>query len=418
MDRTVGSGGRRGGGKNKGFWHRKGRGWYITEGRSAVPLCDLNGNHIKRKDQVEEAKAAYARYVLRAGDPAKRGFTVMEACRLYLDHAKKGSADTYEMRKGLLFDLCTGFPAGLQDAEPAPKDRIHPGYGGKEARDLTTRDVDEWIEAHDGWKSPRAALQAVRRVTNYCVEVNALTVNPLAGLKVPQSGCRETYLSPEVEAVIYKHCKRVSKRSGRERSPALALAVQVMVRTGCRPDIEFNSLEARHVEETDRGQRWHFPAAESKGRKKSRTVYVAPEIAEIARQQIKLYPTGPLFRNERGNPWTLDGLQSAFKRLRGVLKRLKVEYVKPLIPYTCRHTYAKRMLGGFWGPPVTLEVLAGLMGNSPATCWKHYAKWSQQYVDPFWNAIDPTAQIASRGKPSPEQQPPSSPSSGSDGGQQ
>ena len=37
---------------------------------------------------------------------------------------------------------------------------------------------------------------------------------------------------------------------------------------------------------------------------------------------------------------------------------------EPFIPYTCRHTYAKRMLGGYWGKPVTLEVLAGLMGNS------------------------------------------------------
>ena len=394
--------GRKGGGSNRGYWHRKGRGWYLTEGTSAIPLCDLNGNHIKDKGCVEEAKAAYARYVLRAGDPAKRGFTLMEACRLYLDFAKKGSAETYNLRRGLLFDLCTGYPAGVQDREPTAEDRIHPGYGGMEARDLTTLIVERWLAAHPGWKSHRAALQAVRRVMNYCVGVKALDANPLRGLKVAKVGQRETYLTPEVEQAIYTRCKRVAKRSGKERSPALALAVQVLVRTGCRPDIEFNSLEARHVEETPRGQRWHFPAAEAKGRKKSRTIYVAPEIAEITRQRIALHPTGPLFRNERDDPWTLDGLQSAFKRLRGALDRLGVAYVKPLIPYTCRHTFAKRMLGGYWGPAVTLEVLAGLMGNSPKVCWEHYAKWSSQYVDPFWSAIDPTDRNADRGKPSTE----------------
>jgi len=394
--------GRKGGGKNRGYWFRKGRGWFVTEGISAVALCDDKGNHIKDAKDVEGAKSAYARYVLRAGDPAKRGFTVMEACRLYLDFAKKGSAETYNLRRGLLYDFCTGYPARFQDGEPTAADRIHPGHGGKEARDMTTLDVERWLAAHPGWKSHRAALQAVRRAMNYCVSVKALDANPLSGLKVSAAGCRDTYLSPEVEQAVYQHCKRVAKRSGKERSPALALAVQVLVRTGCRPDIEFNSLEAHHVEETPRGQRWYFPAAEAKGRKKSRTIYVAPEIAEIARQRIALHPTGPLFRNERDDPWTLDGLQSAFKRMRGALDRLGVKYIKPLIPYSCRHTYAKRMLGGYWGPPVTLEVLSGLMGNSPATCWRHYAKWSSQYVDPFWNAIDPKGHTADRGKPSPE----------------
>ena len=415
MARKVGKRGRKGGGRNRGYWFRKDRGWFVTEGTSAIPLCDDKGNCIKDAKDVEGAKAAYARYVIRAGKPSQRGFTLMEACRLYLDHAKKGSAETYNLRRGLLYDLCTGFPARFQDGEPTAEDRIHPGYGGKQANGLTTLDVERWLAAHPGWKSHRTALQAVRRVLNYCVGVKALDANPLRGLKVPKVGQRETYLPPEVEQAIYAHCKRVAKRSGKERSPALALAIQVCVRTGCRPDIEFNSLEARHVEETPRGQRWHFPAPEAKGRKKPRTIYVAPEIAKIARQQIKLYPTGPLFRGERGQPWTLDGLQSAFKRLRDALNRLGVTYIEPLIPYTCRHTYAKRMLGGYWGPPVTLEVLAGLMGNSPKVCWDHYAKWSNQYVDPFWNAIDPEDRNSDRGKTSPEQQPPSSSSSGPEG---
>ena len=55
--------------------------------------------------------------------------------------------------------------------------------------------------------------------------------------------------------------------------------------------------------------------------------------------------------------------------------------------YSARHTFAKRMLGGFWGKQVSLEILAGLMGNSPKVCWEHYAKWSALYVSPFWEAV-------------------------------
>lgn len=64
--------------------------------------------------------------------------------------------------------------------------------------------------------------------------------------------------------------------------------------------------------------------------------------------------------------------------------------------HTCRHTYAKRMLGGFWAAPATLEVLAGLMGNTPTICWQHYAQWSGQYTDPFWAAIGSTSHTAGR----------------------
>lgn len=55
---------------------------------------------------------------------------------------------------------------------------------------------------------------------------------------------------------------------------------------------------------------------------------------------------------------------------------------------TCRHTFAKRTLSGYYtGKPVTIEVLAGLMGNTPKVCWDHYAAWADQYNDPLWEAL-------------------------------
>lgn len=365
--------------RNKGYWFRAGRGWFVTEGKSAKPLRDDKGNHIKFAADEEGAKKAYARYLLEIDQqPARNGLTVLEACQAYLDHIEPGHPETYRMRAGFLYDLCHGFPARFRDSkvQPGAKDRIHPGYGRKPVAELTRLDIEKWVKAHAAWKSPRAALQAIRRALNYCQESGLIPANPLKGLKVPKTGKRVAYLTPETEEAIYRNSR-----------PALRMAVKVCIRTGARPDIEFASLEPRHVEETPRGQRWRFPASESKGRQKERTIYVPEEIAQIVRQQIKRHRTGPVFRNESGEPWTLDALESAFRRLKRRLQRKGATPEEPFIPYTCRHTYAKRMLGGYWGTPVTLEVLAGLMGNTPKICWEHYAQWCDGYTDPFWQAI-------------------------------
>lgn len=45
--------------------------------------------------------------------------------------------------------------------------------------------------------------------------------------------------------------------------------------------------------------------------------------------------------------------------------RRKLELPADRCMYTCRHTFAKRTLAGYYtGKPVTIEVLAGLMGNT------------------------------------------------------
>ena len=64
-------GGRRKGG-GVGAWHRTGRGWYA--GRDpAIPLRDLDGNHIKDKSARREADEAYARHLIAPTVEAKAG---------------------------------------------------------------------------------------------------------------------------------------------------------------------------------------------------------------------------------------------------------------------------------------------------------------------------------------------------------
>ncbi len=58
--------------------------------------------------------------------------------------------------------------------------------------------------------------------------------------------------------------------------------------------------------------------------------------------------------------------------------------------YSCRHTFAHRMLSGFWngGKGCSIETLAELIGDTPKVAFDHYGReWGQHYQDPLWAAI-------------------------------
>ena len=61
---------------------------------------------------------------------------------------------------------------------------------------------------------------------------------------------------------------------------------------------------------------------------------------------------------------------------------------KHLSLHTCRHTFAKRILSGYYtGESASIETLAGLMGNTPKVCWDQYAQWCDEYNEPLWAAV-------------------------------
>ena len=58
--------------------------------------------------------------------------------------------------------------------------------------------------------------------------------------------------------------------------------------------------------------------------------------------------------------------------------------------YTCRHTFAHRMLSGYWngGAGCSIETLAELLGDTPKVAFDHYGReWGQHYRDPLWAAL-------------------------------
>ena len=376
--------GRAKGRRNLGYFYRKGRGWFTSNDEK---LCDAEGNHLRNPDDDETAQIAYARYVAeRATNPltstcCRDSMLVADVCQRYLEHAQRqNAAETYRLRADLLFDFCSGFPARFREQtdKAHATDRLHAGYGARAWNQLRKIDVEDWLAAHPGWKSTRAAVQAVRRAFNYCLEQGLITANPVKGIKVKASGKRVTYFTPEVEEALYKFA-----------TPALALAIKVCIHTGARPMCEFGRLEARHVQVDEKGNMlWWFSPKEAKVRGKPRVVRIPRYVMPLVEAAAKKHPAGKLFRDQHGRPWTNRTLRDAFTKLRRRLLRKGIPIDKSDVMYTCRHTYAKRMLAGYWtGKPLTIEFLAALMGNTPKICWEHYAQWCDKYTEPLWESL-------------------------------
>lgn len=395
--------GRRKGSRSKGYHFRNGRGWYALDGGRRIPLCYPSGEHIKdRRAPSDTLKEVYDRCrrtleaqkaAAEAAERAESIATMERVCDLYLDSVRVSGAEaTHYSRANTLFDFCYAYPAKYRrkDGQTAERtaeekramevDRCdHPAYGSLPATTLTALHVDEWLNAHPSWrKSRRTKVQALKRALNFAVERGLIPSNPIRGYRVEKAGSRITYFTPEQETALLKHA-----------NPALTMAIQVCIRTGLRYGIEFTTLTKDQITDMDNRMEWRVTPKKTKTSDKYRLVRITdPEIIEITREQMKENPTGPIFRNAKGEPWKQSNLTTAFVRLRRrVEKKEGIRFDSDACMYTCRHTYAKRALQGYWtGKATTIETLAKLLGNTPQVCWNHYVQWCDSYAEPLWEA--------------------------------
>ncbi|HTU27486.1 MAG TPA: hypothetical protein VMF30_18900 [Pirellulales bacterium] len=385
--------GRQKGSRNRGYFFRPNRGWFSKDkGGKFVPLLDESGERIRQRDTPETVlRDSFARLILAKPapvEPVEPCATVLEVCRAYLAKAREenGENKTFKDRLESLFDFCFGLPARFRNkhGEPSGKqtraDYTHPGFGDWPVCQLKKIDIDRWLQAHEGWKSSstkRTHLKAIIKAINYGAGAGLVPRNPIKGYSVPKMMARVVYITPEQEAALREAA-----------SPALALAIRVLIRTGMRPGIEFAALAARHVK--DHGDRMElvFPAAETKTKRRARVIFVTDsEIIAIIRRQIRLHPSGPIFTTSRGTPWIVDNLSKRFRDVRNKLARAGMAFDKDCVLYATRHTFAKRILEGYWsGKPTNIETLARLMGNSPAICRAHYLQWDATSTEFLWQS--------------------------------
>lgn len=163
--------------------------------------------------------------------------------------------------------------------------------------------VERWAgTAEHSVTTRRNSMRAVKRCLKWAVAQGYLDSNPIERLEIPSGRSREVYIPPEEFATF------VTAVPDRQFAELLTVTYE----TGCRPQ-ESLRVEARHVDV--KHSRWVFPASEAKVKTQPRVVYLSPTALTITKQLMKLHPTGPLFRNANGKPWTKDSVGCAFDRL-------------------------------------------------------------------------------------------------------
>jgi integrase len=142
--------------------------------------------------------------------------------------------------------------------------------------------------------------------------------------------------------------------------------------------------------ETDGGMMWRVYSTKTK---KTRKIPVRPEVAELTKRLMETAPRGsgtPLFRNAKGRTWKKPTGVGRFLSLKRKLGWDRDPVKRRYSCYSCRHTFAHRMLSGYWngGQGCSIETLAELIGDTPKVAFDHYGReWGQHYQDPLWAAI-------------------------------
>ena len=292
-------------------WHRKGRGWFL----------ELHGKQINLGNDQEEAFARY--HQIMAGQ-APTGTQVSGILDAYLDWCKlHRDPKTYLWYK----IRCKSFWESMKSRDLSMLD----------AADLKPLHLEEWLQEHPTWNPGmrRTALRAIQRSYNWAVKQGRLDRSPIAHMEKPPQGQRDNVILPEMYDTIL----------GKVKGPFRDLLV-VAWEVGCRPQ-EILRVEARHFD----GEKWVFPKKESKGKKRIRIVYLTEAAVEIVRRRAKDFPSGPIFRNRSGKPWTPYSVNCRFCRL-----QLKIGRKFALVDF--RHSFVTRLLkAGI--DPITISTLCG-----------------------------------------------------------
>lgn len=128
--------------------------------------------------------------------------------------------------------------------------------------------------------------------------------NPLRDMPKPTALAREQFIPadlwPQVLALA--------------TDDAFRDLLTVLLATGCRVT-EIMRFEAKHFT----GEEFVLPIRESKGRKRSRVVFVPAEALPIVQRLVATFPHGKLFRNAKGIAWNRNSVRCRFRRMKDKL---------------------------------------------------------------------------------------------------
>jgi integrase len=378
--------------------------WYYTPTgtKRRVPLVDDDGKRIRGKENRSSAMLAVARAKLTTD---------------WRPESKDAPDNVNDAKPSLVAGICSEYVESSQRRMAAGAINTEYGQaitqylnefcgycGALPVTELKRGHVQFWVESHQQWRpvTRRNPITIVLAAFNYAEREHGIR-NPLKGLKKPEIQPRLQSFSASDEQAMYQATDK-----------CFGNFLFASLHTGLRPYCELARLKAGDVKETPLGMMWCVYSSKTKKRRK---IPVRPDVALLTRKLMARTPAGAdqmVFRNPQGNPWKkVTGVKRflAIKRTLGWDKDLMKTRFST---YTCRHTFAHRMLSGYWnnGAGCSIEILAELLGNTPKVAFDHYGReWGQHYQDPLWSAIgmpsaEPTKRRSKRSVPARPRQTP------------
>jgi integrase len=356
------------------------RPWYFTERKAYAATVKgrrvilIKGDENPTNEKLARKKL---RQVLRGSknDAAPGQLLVADVIERYLKlHQSKYSERAFEERKRYLqlFAEAHGFRK-VNDRDCLP---IH---------------VEEWVAAHEAWKSDWTKGQIVSivmRPFNWAAKKRLIPANPFRGVEKTQGEPRRPMTDAEFAAILRhatvrkqrkpavdrypsgrKVCPSDRKRRVRPSSAARFRQVLVFLRfTGCRPG-EAARLRWQDIDLDQRVLvlRRHKTAKKTR---KPRVVPIHPVVLKLLIFLRRLNQPGEhVFLTHRKTPWHRVSLAQRLRRVRaaaGVAEDAKL--------YGLRHRFGTTaILNG-----VDLKTLSELMGHTTTRMTEHYVALAGQ----------------------------------------
>lgn len=260
----------------KPFFRPARRLWYVQIDGKQV---NLGPNKTAAFDQYHKLMRGRLR-----GVPDEHVVAILDA---FLEWAQQNTAAaTYEWYHRHIQEFVKSIPSELRVSQ------------------LTPNHLTQLFAKRPRWSSStrNGVCRAVGRAFSWAEEQRLIERSPLARMKKPKCKSREVVISQ----AEFDHFLEILK--GERFKELLTVAWEC----GPRPQ-EITRAEGRHFDAAN--GRWVFPIEESKGKKMPRIVYLTDQALHITRKLVLRHPTGPIFRNEKGEPWTKESLACAFGRL-------------------------------------------------------------------------------------------------------
>jgi integrase len=324
----------------KMWWRKSHKCWYVT--------------HNGRKERLDpDKKTAQQMFYDLVGrnDPSSNG-PVLDLLAAYLNWSKVNhKPTTFKWYKY----ACDSFGASLSE--------------GFRVRDLRPYDLTKWLDTNFPAQGEVTATDNTRhnmasgvmRAFNWAVKQGIIRESPLANVTKAPKTPRAAYFMPDQWKKLIAFVPDELFRD----------FLTLLRHTGCRPQ-EARIVEARFFHPDQ--QCWIIPKKSAKGKKEDRYVLLDDVALEICKRWAIKFPTGPMFRNTRGKPWTKDAINCRFQRLKTKLSFHASAYV-------CRHTFVTDALVNGVGEATVAELAGHKDKRMILSVYQHVGKRAEHLRD-------------------------------------